>query len=62
MYNRLYTYLNDDNLLYKQFGFREGYSTYHVLSELINSMCDSSNLKYATAISQIYQKLFEVVD
>ena len=44
MYNRLYSYLNDNNLFFqKQFGFREGHSTNHALIELINSINDSFN-------------------
>ena len=34
MYNRLYTYLAENNILFnKQFGFRAGHSTEHVLLE-----------------------------
>ena len=32
MYKRLYTFLNNNNIIYKlQFGFRQQYSTYHAL-------------------------------
>ena len=44
MYNRLYSYLNDNNLFFqKQFGFREGHSTNHAHIQLINNICDSFN-------------------
>ena len=37
MYNRLYNYLNNNDLLFhKQFGFRKGHSIDHALIELIN--------------------------
>ena len=38
MYNRLYEYLNQNNILYnKQFGFRGGHSTDHPLSDLADN-------------------------
>ena len=44
MYNRVYNYLNDNNLLFrKQFGFRKGHSTDHALIKLIDSIYDSFN-------------------
>ena len=37
MYNRLYAYLAENNILFnKQFGFRAGHSTEHALLGLIN--------------------------
>ena len=37
MYNRLYTYLAENNILFnKQFGFRASHSTEHALLELID--------------------------
>ena len=37
MYNRLYTYLVENNILFnKQFSFRAGHSTEHALLELID--------------------------
>ena len=37
MYNRLYTYLAENNILFnKQFGFRVSHSTEHALLELID--------------------------
>ena len=43
MYNRLYTYLADNNI--KQFGFRAGNSTEHALLELIDQISGSFNDK-----------------
>ena len=43
MYNRVFNYLNDNNLFYKQFGFRKGHSTDHALIKLIDSIYDSFN-------------------
>ena len=44
MYNRVYSYLNDNNRLFnQQFGFRKDHSTDHALIELINSIYDSFN-------------------
>ena len=37
MYNRLYLYLTENNLLYnKQFGFQKGHSTDHAVVQLAN--------------------------
>ena len=39
MYNRLYKYLTNNNLLFgKQFGFRKDDSTEHSLIELVNGI------------------------
>ena len=46
MYNRLYTYLAESNILFnKQFSFRAGHSTKHALLELIDQISDSFNDK-----------------
>ena len=46
MYNRLYAYLAENNILFnKQFGFRVGHSTEHALLELIDQISDSFNDK-----------------
>ena len=37
MYNRLYKYLTDSNILYKkQFGFQEGHSTEQAIVQLVD--------------------------
>ena len=39
IYNRLYSYLNSNNLLYKkQFGFRKNHSTEHAIVELVDEI------------------------
>ena len=64
MYNRLYSYLNDNNLSFqKQFCFREGHSTNHALVELINSINDSFNQnKYTLGVFIDLSKTFDTVD
>ena len=44
MYNRVYKYLTENNLLFqKQFGFREGHSTSHAIVNLVSNVCNSFN-------------------
>ena len=64
MYNRVYNYLNDNNLLFqKQFGFKKGHSTDHALIELINSIYDSFNQnKYTFGVFIDLSKAFDTVD
>ena len=65
MYNRLYSYLNDNNNLFfqKQFGFREGHSTNHAHIQLINDICDSFNQnKYTLGVFIDLSKAFDTVD
>ena len=64
MYNRLYSYLNDNNLFFqKRFGFREGHSTNHALIELINSINDSFNQnKYTLGVFIDLSEAFNTVD
>ena len=63
MYNRVYNYLNDNNLFHKQFGFRKGHSTDHALIELINSIYDSFNQnKYTLGVFIDLSKAFDTVD
>ena len=64
MYNRVYNYLNDNNLLfYKQFGFRKGHSTDDALISLINSIYDSFNQnKYTLVVFIDLSKPFDTVD
>ena len=52
MYNRLSTYLENNNLLSpQQFGFRKAHSTVHPLSLFINQISDALNKKnHAIAI------------
>ena len=64
MYNRLYSYLNDNNLfLQKHFGFREDHSTNHAHIQLINNICDSFNQnKYTLGVFVDLSKAFDTVD
>ena len=42
MYNRLYKYLKENNILYeKQFGFQGGYSTRDAIFQLVDNIFDS---------------------
>ena len=44
MYNRLYSYLTENNILFnKQFGFRAGHSTGHALLELVDQISNTFN-------------------
>ena len=46
MYNRLYSYLTENNiLLNKQLGFRAGHSTEHALLELVDQISNTFNDK-----------------
>ena len=64
MYNRVYNYLNDNNLLFcKQFGFRKGHSTDHALIKLLDSIYDSFNQnKYTLRVFIDLSKAFDTVD
>ena len=64
MYNRVYNYLNNSNLLFrKQFGFRKGHSTDHALIKLIGSIYDSFNQnKYTLVVFIDLSKAFDTVD
>ena len=61
MFNRVYNYLNDNNLLFhKQFVLRKGHSTNHALIELINSIYDSFNQnKYTLGVFLNLSKAFD---
>ena len=64
MYNRVYNYLNDNNLLFsKQFGFMKGHSTDDTLIKLIDSIYDSFNQnKYTLRAFIDLSKAFDTVD
>ena len=64
MYNRLSTYLENNNLLSpQQFGFRKAHSTVHPLSLFINQISDALNKKnHAIAIFCDLKKAFDTVD
>ena len=64
MYNRLYTFLNNNNIIYNlQFGFRQQYSTSHALiniTENIRKPRDDRNVGCGIFVD--LQKAFDTVD
>lgn len=64
MYNRLYSHLQNNNILYKyQFGFRKNYSTSLALIEVIDNIyknMDEGN--FCTGVFFDLQKAFDTVD
>ena len=64
MYNRLYTFLDNDNINYNlQFGFRQQYSTPHALiniTEIIRKALDDGNIGCGVFVD--LQKAFDTVD
>ena len=64
MYNRVYNYLNDNNLLFsKQCGFMKGHSTDDTLIKLNDSIYDSFNQnKYTLGAFIDLSKAFDTVD
>ena len=64
MYKRLYTFLNNDSIIYKlQFGFRQQYSTSHALidiSENLRKALDDGNIGCEVFVD--LQKAFDTVD
>ena len=64
MYNWVYNYRHDNNLLFhKQFGLRKVHSTDHALIELINSIYYSFNQnRYILGFVIDLSKAFDTVD
>ena len=64
IYNRRYTYLADNEILFnKQFGFKAGHSTGYALLDLIDQVSDSLNDKsYFVGIFIDLSKAFDTVD
>ena len=64
MYKRLYTFLNENNVIYNlQFGFRQQYSTSHALiniTENIRKALDDGNIGCGVFVD--LQKAFDTVD
>ena len=64
MYKRLYTFLNNNNIIYNlQFGFRKQYSTSHALiniTEIIRKALDDGNIGCGVFVD--LQKAFDTVD
>ena len=64
MYNIVYSYFQDNNLLYnKQFGFRNSHSTEHAILELTDEVINSfSNDSYVLGIFIDLSKAFDTVN
>ena len=64
MYGRIYTFLNNKNIIYDlQFGFRQQYSTSHALiniTENIRKVLDDRNIGCGAFVD--LQKAFDTVD
>ena len=64
MYNRLYSFLVENNILYKkQFGFQKQHSTEHAILQLINQILDSFKLdKFTIGVFIDLSKAFDTVN
>ena len=64
MYNRLYNYLNENEILNdKQFGFRAGHSTEHAILELIDHVSNAfGNNNFVLGVFIDLSKVFDTVD
>ena len=64
MYNRLQKYLKDQNILYnKQFGFRTGHSTQHVIAQLVDQIYEAfEKNEYTLGVFIDLCKAFNTVD
>ena len=61
MYNRLYKYLLDSNVVYKkQFGFQEGHSTDHAILQLVDQI--HSNFEKNNFTTGLFIDLSKVLD
>ena len=64
MYNRLYNYLNENEILNdKQFGFQAGHSTEHAILKLIDQVSNAlGNNSFVLGVSIDLSKAFDTVD
>ena len=64
MYNRLYKFLLENNILYqKQFGFQSAHSTEHVIPQLVNQITEAFiQGKYTLGIFLDLSKAFNTVN
>ena len=64
MYNRLYKFLQENNILYqKQFGFQNAHSTEHAILQLVNQITEAfSQRKYTLGIFLDLSKPFDTVN
>ena len=63
MYNRLYNYLNENEILNdKQFGFRAGYSAEHAILELSHQVSNAFDNNFVLGVFMDLSKAFDTVD
>ena len=64
MYNRLYKFLVENNILYQtQFGFQNAHSTEHAILQLVNQITEAfSQGKYTLGIFIDISKAFDTVN
>ena len=66
MYDRVITYLNSQNILYKhQYGFRSNHSTIHPIIHLLNHCAEHTNTnipEYTLAVLCDLSKAFDVIN
>ena len=64
MYNRLYKYLTENNLLYcKQFGFQKGHSPEHAILQLVEQINQSfEKNEFTLGVFVDLSKAFDTVD
>ena len=64
MYNRLYSFLQENNLLYeKQFGFQASHSTEHAIIDLLNQIYESFNKnEFTVGVFIDLSKAFDTVN
>ena len=64
MYNRLYKYLIENNILYsKQFGLQNGHSTHHAVVQLVDQINESfENNQYTLGVFIYLSKAFNTVE
>ena len=64
MYNRLYKYLTENNLLYwKQFGFQKGHSPEHALLQLVEQINQAFEMnEFTVSVFVNLSKAFDTVD
>ena len=64
MYNRLYNFLADHNIISKkQYGFRENYSTYMAIIDLVDKISSNiDNKKHSIGILLDLSKAFGIID